>query len=124
MSLFNLVLFILSYLYFYNVFIILPNFNIPFLNFNIKVLYLTLFQGFFLVIIEKKKLQNTKYYFSLFLLIILPSYLINIKLCLIQIFFPLLWKYLSFDEESKIFSLFFITLWVIFNSLFLIFLIH
>lgn len=115
---------LIPFIYFYNIFIILP--NIYYNNFNLKTIFLLLIQGIFISILEqnKQKEDYQKTYPFLLTFFLIPSYLINIKLCFIQLLFLIVFNWLNLDENQEFFAIIYNFSWIITNLLFLIVLNH
>lgn len=118
-SIFNTVLYFVSFVYFYNIFLFLPDHNFGLFNLSLKSVYLVFTQGIFLCLLVSNKIQSSKIFAFLFFLTILPSYLVDVKLCLFQVIVVWVWSFLGIDEESKFAGILFFFLWFIFNFLFL-----
>lgn len=116
----DLLLLILSYMYLYNIFLFLPNKLLLNTNLNLKFVYLVIMQGIFISIVEKSRSKYGKAYTPLVLLILLPSFLVDIKLFLVEILFVYLWGYIGLDENSSFFVPFIFTAWCIITLLFLV----
>ncbi|MCX7758980.1 MAG: hypothetical protein N2169_05165 [bacterium] len=115
----GLALLIISFIYFYNIFLFIPNRIIPLVNINTKFIYLILIQGIFISIIEKNREKYRKLYALLILLIILPSILIDIKICFLQLLFLYSLQYSGLDEKSSLFIMINTIIWLTANLLFL-----
>ncbi len=119
----NLLFFVVSFIYFYNIFLILPNINFPLINLNSKFIFFLFIQSIYFSVLEKYKEKYDRLYPLGLLLIILPGVLINVKLCLMQLIFLMLVNLLGIDEESEFFIILHTVLFFIFNLLSLRFLI-
>lgn len=119
----NLLFFVVSFIYFYNIFLILPNINFPLINLNSKFIFFLFIQSIYFSVLEKYKEKYDRLYPLGLLLIILPGVLINVKLCLMQLIFLMLVNLLGIDEESEFFIILHTALFFIFNLLSLRFLI-
>lgn len=120
----GLILIVLSYIYFYNVFFLLPNKLLFNTHLNLKFVYLVIIQGIFISIIEKGRSNYGKTYVPLILLILLPSFLIDINLFLAGILFIYLRSYIGLDENSRFFIPLIFTTWCIINLLLLVILVR
>lgn len=116
----GLVLLIISFIYFYNIFLFIPNRIIPFVNINTKFIYLILIQGIFISIIEKNREKYKKLHSLLIFLIILPSILIDIKTCFLQLLLLYLLQYSGLDEKNSLFIIINTIIWLTVNLLFLL----
>ena len=119
----DLLFFVVSFIYFYNIFLILPNINFPLIDVNSKFIFFLFIQSIYVSFLEKYKEKYYRLYPLGLLLIFLPGVLINVKLCLVQLIFLMSINLLGIDEESEFFIILHTALFFIFNLLFLRFLI-
>lgn len=107
--------FLVSYLYFYNLFIFLPNYLISSVKMNLKMLFFVVFQGIFLGFLEKYSKPLGWSYMVFLFLVILPSLLFDPVLSILQVLVLLILGFIGLNERDPNFVLIFCVIWVLVN---------